>query len=40
MKWGVFEITKLDLEKNECKIKFLPDEKDFKKPKKITWLPD
>lgn len=36
LKWGVFEI----IEKNENKatVKFLPEDKDFKNPPKLTWL--
>lgn len=38
MKWGVFEIISFSSEKNELKLKFLPDDKDFKNPPKITWI--
>lgn len=34
LKWGVFEI----IEKDNLKIKFLPEDKDFKNPPKFTWL--
>lgn len=38
LKWGVFEIVTLDSDNKKCQIKYLPDEKDFKTPPKITWL--
>lgn len=38
MKWGVFEIISLNLEINEVKIKYLPEDKDFKNPPKLTWI--
>ncbi len=38
MKWGVFELVKVDKEKWEFDAKYLPDDKDFKHPPKLTWL--
>ena len=38
MKWGVFEILSIDPENSNLKIKFLPEEKDFKNPPKLTWI--
>lgn len=38
MKWGVFEITELNIEKLIFKAKYLPEDKDFKSPPKFTWL--
>lgn len=36
LKWGVFEI--IEKENDSLKIKFLPEDKDFKNPPKFTWL--
>ncbi len=38
MKWGVFEI--LELSADATKLKFLPDNKEFKKKPMICWLND
>lgn len=41
LKWGVFQITKLKNDKGEFDIQldYLPDDKDFKNPPKVSWLP-
>ena len=36
LKWGVFEI--LEKSENKATVKFLPEDKDFKNPPKLTWL--
>lgn len=36
LKWGVFEIVKRD--DTTFDIKYLPEDKDFKNPPKLTWL--
>ncbi len=38
MKWGVFEIISIDLTSNLLQIKYLPEDKDFKNPPKLTWI--
>ena len=38
MKWGIFEIVKLDKEKWECEIKYQPENKKFSKKPMINWL--
>lgn len=38
MKWGNFKVIKKDLEKKEFEVEYLPEDKDFKKTKKFTWL--
>lgn len=41
MKWGVFRINKYKTEQGEysVEIEYLRDDTDFKKPKKLSWLP-
>lgn len=36
LKWGAFEI--LSKTEDSMELKFLPEDKDFKNPPKITWL--
>lgn len=36
LKWGVFEI--IEKRENKATVKFLPEDKDFKNPPKLTWL--
>ncbi len=38
MKQGVFEIVNYNPNNNELVIKYLPEDKDFKNPPKLTWL--
>ena len=38
LKWGVFQITEFDKENWKLKGKYLPEDKDFKHPPKLTWL--
>lgn len=38
MKWGVFEVVSFDKAQNDLRLKFLPDDKDFKNPPKLTWI--
>lgn len=38
LKWGVFEVVEADKENMKFKVKYLPEDKDFKNPPKITWL--
>ena len=41
MRWGVFEVTSKPESPSEgaLTLTFLPNDSDFKSPKKITWLP-
>ena len=36
LKWGIFEIV--DKKDDLFNIKYLPEDKDFKSPPKLTWL--
>jgi glutamyl-tRNA synthetase len=38
MKWGVFEIVSYNPSTSDLKIKYLPEDKDFKNPPKLTWI--
>ena len=38
MKWGVFEVVSFDKDQSQLKIKYLPEDKDFKNPPKLTWM--
>ena len=42
MKWGVFKILKINnqVDNHLVEFEYLPDDSDYKTPKKITWLPN